>query len=68
MHGTSLCDSYHNSIVKWHLSVCVMMRLYVPTEKEVVASPYETKSDSFYFVDGELVMHHKAEYAYNAGH
>ena len=58
----------YNSVVKWHLSACVTMCLYVPTEKEVVASPYETKSDSFYFVDGKLVMHHKAEYAYNAGH
>ena len=25
---------------------------------------YETKSDSFYFVNDELVMHNKAEYAY----
>ena len=28
-------------------------------------APFETKSDSFYFVDGKLVMHNKAEYAYN---
>eukprot|EP00695_Tsukubamonas_globosa_P003652 TRINITY_DN756_c0_g1_i1.p1 TRINITY_DN756_c0_g1~~TRINITY_DN756_c0_g1_i1.p1 ORF type:complete len:189 (+),score=35.45 TRINITY_DN756_c0_g1_i1:91-657(+) len=32
--------------------------------EEIVAHPYETRSDSFYFVDGELIMHNKAEYAY----
>ena len=32
----------------------------------MIANPYMTKSDSFYFVENELVMHHKAEYAYNA--
>mmetsp|Transcript_98373 Transcript_98373/g.136620 ORF Transcript_98373/g.136620 Transcript_98373/m.136620 type:complete len:217 (-) Transcript_98373:60-710(-) len=39
------------------------------TDKEVeemVASPGETKSDSFYFVDGKLIMHNKAEYSYDA--
>ncbi|KAA0198643.1 hypothetical protein FBUS_06368 [Fasciolopsis buskii] len=33
--------------------------------QEIVAHPYETQSDSFYFVDGKLVMHNKAVYAYN---
>lgn len=36
------------------------------TETKLIANPYQTKSDSFYFVDGELVMHHRAEYAYNS--
>ncbi|EGD82366.1 hypothetical protein PTSG_03033 [Salpingoeca rosetta] len=31
----------------------------------MIATPYATKSDSFYFVDGKLVMHNKAEYAYD---
>jgi hypothetical protein len=31
---------------------------------DMVASPYETSSDSFYFVGDELVMHNKAEYKY----
>jgi hypothetical protein len=31
---------------------------------EIIAHPWETKSDSFYFVDEKLVMHHKAEYSY----
>jgi len=32
---------------------------------EMVACPYETKSDSFYFVNNQLVMHNKADYAYD---
>ena len=31
---------------------------------EMIANPWETKSDSFYFVDGKLCMHHKAIYNY----
>jgi hypothetical protein len=34
-------------------------------KREITEAPFETKSDSFYFVDGKLVMHNKAEYAYN---
>eukprot|EP00924_Labyrinthula_sp_SR-Ha-C_P001243 snap_masked-scaffold_7-processed-gene-18.35-mRNA-1 protein AED:0.28 eAED:0.28 QI:0/-1/0/1/-1/1/1/0/235 len=32
--------------------------------EKMIAAPYETKSDSFYFVNGELIMHNKAEYRY----
>jgi len=32
---------------------------------EMVAAPYETKSDSFYFVNDKLIMHNKADYAYD---
>ena len=28
----------------------------------MIDNPYETKSDSFYFVNGKLVMHNKASY------
>uniref|UniRef100_A0A7S2CN91 GMP phosphodiesterase delta subunit domain-containing protein n=1 Tax=Octactis speculum TaxID=3111310 RepID=A0A7S2CN91_9STRA len=31
---------------------------------EMVASPHETTSDSFYFVGDELIMHNKASYKY----
>jgi len=31
----------------------------------MIKHPYETRSDSFYFVDDELIMHNKADYAYN---
>ncbi|KAJ3652088.1 hypothetical protein Zmor_018084 [Zophobas morio] len=34
---------------------------------EMIASPFETRSDSFYFVDDSLIMHNKADYAYNGG-
>uniref|UniRef100_A0A3Q2CYR9 Protein unc-119 homolog A n=1 Tax=Cyprinodon variegatus TaxID=28743 RepID=A0A3Q2CYR9_CYPVA len=35
--------------------------------KEMVLHPYETQSDSFYFVDNKLVMHNKADYSYSGG-
>ncbi len=31
---------------------------------EMIENPYETKSDSFYFVENKLVMHNKAAYRY----
>ncbi|XP_012274664.1 protein unc-119 homolog B isoform X2 [Orussus abietinus] len=36
-------------------------------ELDMIAHPFETRSDSFYFVDNQLVMHNKADYAYNGG-
>ncbi|XP_062854770.1 protein unc-119 homolog B [Trichomycterus rosablanca] len=35
--------------------------------RQMVERPYETRSDSFYFVDNKLIMHNKADYAYNGG-
>lgn len=32
---------------------------------EMIANPFATKSDSFYFVDNKLVLHNKADYSYN---
>ena len=32
---------------------------------EMIDNPYETKSDSFYFVNGKLIMHNKASYKVN---
>ncbi|KAG5279971.1 hypothetical protein AALO_G00083540 [Alosa alosa] len=32
--------------------------------EEMIASPYETRSDSFYFANNKLIMHHKAEYSF----
>lgn len=40
---------------------------YSPPVRQMVAHPYETRSDSFYFVDNKLIMHNKADYAYNGG-
>uniref|UniRef100_A0A3B3WK26 Protein unc-119 homolog A n=1 Tax=Poecilia mexicana TaxID=48701 RepID=A0A3B3WK26_9TELE len=37
------------------------------TMREMIQHPYETQSDSFYFVDNKLVMHNKADYSYCGG-
>lgn len=37
------------------------------TVDEMIDHPFETKSDSFYFVEDRLIMHNKADYAYNGG-
>ena len=34
----------------------------------MIDNPFETKSDSFYFVNGKLIMHNKASYKVNHGH
>ena len=34
------------------------------TVSDMIANPFETKSDSFYFVNNKLVMHNKASYKY----
>jgi len=33
--------------------------------KQMVDKPFETRSDSFYFVNEKLIMHNKADYSYN---
>jgi hypothetical protein len=39
-----------------------------PDEKmELVMNPFETKSDSFFFVEDALIMHKRAEYEYSGG-
>ncbi|KAI1884801.1 hypothetical protein AGOR_G00230240 [Albula goreensis] len=35
------------------------------TVDEMIANPFETKSDSFYFANNKLIMHHKAEYSFS---
>jgi hypothetical protein len=32
--------------------------------QKMIANPFQTVSDSFYFVDDELIMHNKARYQY----
>ncbi|KAK3084803.1 hypothetical protein FSP39_019341 [Pinctada imbricata] len=34
---------------------------------DMVQHPFDTRSDSFYFVEDKLIMHNKADYAYNGG-
>ena len=31
---------------------------------EIVAAPWEVKSDSFFFAEGQLIIHNRAEYNY----
>lgn len=42
------------------------LSLSLSTEQELIAHPYEVKSDSFYFVENQLTMHNKADYAYTS--
>ena len=33
-------------------------------KQEMIENPWETKSDTFFFVDGKLIIHNRAEYNY----
>ena len=37
-------------------------KYYTHTVNDMIEHPFETKSDSFYFVDDRLIMHNKASY------
>ncbi|KAI4872619.1 hypothetical protein NFI96_024581 [Prochilodus magdalenae] len=37
------------------------------TIEEMIAHPFQTRSDSFYFANNKLIMHHKAEYSFCKG-
>ncbi|EDL15567.1 unc-119 homolog (C. elegans), isoform CRA_b [Mus musculus] len=57
---------FRNQLLKsfdFHFGFCI------PSSKntfsEMIRHPYETQSDSFYFVDDRLVMHNKADYSYS---
>ena len=39
-------------------------RASVTSHQDMINNPWETQSDSFYFVDDVMVMHNKAKYAY----
>jgi len=54
-----------NSTNSWE-AIYDMPVLTPEWETAIVQNPFETRSDSFYFVNNQLVMHNKAEYAYNA--
>ncbi|XP_066952709.1 protein unc-119 homolog B [Macrobrachium rosenbergii] len=41
--------------------------LHPDLAEEMIKHPFDTRSDSFYFVDDKLIMHNKADYAYNGG-
>eukprot|EP01061_Rhynchopus_euleeides_P041120 TRINITY_DN711_c0_g1_i1.p1 TRINITY_DN711_c0_g1~~TRINITY_DN711_c0_g1_i1.p1 ORF type:complete len:194 (+),score=58.23 TRINITY_DN711_c0_g1_i1:377-958(+) len=43
-----------------------MPKLSSDEQEDIMKHPFETKSDSFYFVNNELIMHNKADYSYQA--
>lgn len=53
-----------NSVNTWE-SIYVMPEIAEDLIQEMIKSPWETKSDSFYFVENKLIMHHKALYDYS---
>jgi hypothetical protein len=70
--GTKLIKSFDfsfgfcipNSTNSWE-AIYDMPVLTPEEEKAIIANPFQTKSDSFYFVNNQLIMHNKAEYAYD---
>mmetsp|Transcript_34991 Transcript_34991/g.6296 ORF Transcript_34991/g.6296 Transcript_34991/m.6296 type:complete len:81 (+) Transcript_34991:331-573(+) len=52
-----------NSVNSWEI-LYEVPELPAELEQEIIDNPWDTKSDSFYFVEGQLIMHNKAEYSY----
>eukprot|EP00746_Dinoflagellata_sp_MGD_P006767 gnl/MRDRNA2_/MRDRNA2_113319_c0_seq1.p1 gnl/MRDRNA2_/MRDRNA2_113319_c0~~gnl/MRDRNA2_/MRDRNA2_113319_c0_seq1.p1 ORF type:complete len:222 (-),score=28.18 gnl/MRDRNA2_/MRDRNA2_113319_c0_seq1:164-829(-) len=44
--------------------IYTMPELDEDTKDDMIALPWETRSDSFYFADGMMIMHVRAEYSY----
>jgi hypothetical protein len=53
-----------NTINNWE-TIYNLPEIDEETKQDMIESVWETKSDSFYFVDNKLIMHHKAEYNYS---
>ena len=54
-----------NSVNGWEAIYPAPDAMTAELEKQMVDNPFETRSDSFYFVEGTLVMHNKAVYEYS---
>ena len=52
-----------NSTNTWE-SIYTVPDIDPKIKADIIANPWETKSDSFYFVDNTLIMHNKAIYNY----
>ncbi len=52
-----------NSTNSWE-AIYSLPPLTPALKRDIIARPYESRSDSFYFVGDTLIMHNKAEYAY----
>ena len=55
-----------NTVNTWE-AIYEMPELEPELKEDMVNNPWETQSDSFYFVDDVLIMHNKARYAYTPG-
>ena len=53
-----------NSTNEWE-TIYEIPELEPELKQQMIDVPWETKSDSFYFVDGKLVLHNKAIYNYS---
>mmetsp|Transcript_42533 Transcript_42533/g.106340 ORF Transcript_42533/g.106340 Transcript_42533/m.106340 type:complete len:189 (+) Transcript_42533:255-821(+) len=53
-----------NSRNTWEV-IYTLPELDPDLESEMIDAPFETRSDSYYFVGNKMVMHNKAEYAYS---
>lgn len=53
-----------NSVNEWE-TMYVLPMLDDDEKQEMIDNPWETRSDTFYFVEDKLVMHHKAIYNYS---
>jgi len=64
VHGplVRLC-SIPNSTNTWE-AIYEVPEMSEAEKNEILSSPFESRSDSFYFVDDKLIMHTKAEYGY----
>ena len=52
-----------NSVNEWE-SIYDLPELTEDEMAEISAAPYEVKSDSFFFANGKLIVHNRAEYNY----
>ncbi len=53
-----------NSVNTWE-SIYVIPEIDPELKKQMIAEPWHTRSDSFYFVEDKLIMHNKAIYNYS---
>jgi len=53
-----------NTVNNWE-TIYTIPEIEEERKQEMIESVWETKSDSFYFVNNKLIMHHKAEYNYS---
>lgn len=65
MHLTHSTTAWIISVNIWGL--CKSTMCCVISVEEMINRPFETRSDSFYFANNTLIMHHKAEYSFSQG-